>query len=419
MNGEHHMNIRLISFILLLGFYLPIQAQVDHSFTYQGELTDSGSPAQGTFDITIRAFDNASGTGISLAESAHTNVAVNAGLFTIEEVNLGSSIFDGLDVWLQISVKESSAASFVALSPLQKMRSVPYASTLIDNGAIDGQVLTFSGANGWLPATPAAVTDDQNIADLALNNTTLTVGIENGNSQDVDLASLQDGTGTDDQNIADLALNNTTLTVGIENGNSQDVDLVALQDGTGTDDQNISGSGLSGTELTIGIENGNSQTVDLAPLQQGAGTKLIRVSDSQVLGTIIGVSFGTRQWTIINNNGFIVNVDADGVPKIESALYNDGSCTTTPLYLQFAANTNATGSIAASQGMVFTVEGVGTYYVAQNTALINDATYDRRRNSPTNCQTLNQPVNTVIPILANSEAVTGVPDGGYGPVAIQ
>ncbi|WP_395373533.1 hypothetical protein [Marinicella sp. W31] len=413
------MNIKTISFILLACLYLPVQAQVDHSFTYQGELTDNGSPAQGVFDITIQAFDNANGTGNNLAESVHTNVPVNNGLFTIEQVNLGSSIFDGLDIWLQILVKESSESNFVALLPLQKMRSVPYASTLIDNGAVDGQVLTFSNTSGWQPSTPQAVTDDQNIESLSLNNTTLTVGIENGNSQNVDLASLQDGTGTDDQNIQGLSLNNTTLTVGIENGTSQDVDLASLQDGTGTDNQNISGSALNGTNLTIGIDNGNSQTVDLAPIQQGAGTKLIRISDNQVLGTVIGVTFNTKQWTIINNNGYIVHVDADGVPKIESALYNDGSCTTTPLYIQFAANKNDSGSISASQGLVFTIEDVGTYYVPKNTSLVDDATYNRRRNSPTNCQSLSQPVNTVIPIQANSEAVTGVPNGGYGPVTIQ
>ena len=413
------MNIKIISLIFLSCLYTSVMAQVDHSFTYQGELTDNGSPAQGVFDITIQAFDNDSGIGISLAESVHTNVSVNNGLFTIEQVDLGSTVFDGLDIWLQILVKESSDSNFVALSPLQKMRSVPYASTLIDNGAVDGQVLTFSSSNGWQPSTPATVTDDQNIEGLSLNNTTLTVGIENGDSQDVDLASLQDGIGTDDQNIEGLSLNNTTLTVGIENGNSQNVDLAALQDGTGTDNQNISGSALNGTNLTIGIEDGNSQTVDLAPIQQGAGTKLIRISDNQVLGTVVGVTLNTREWTIINNNGFIVHVDADGVPKIESALYNDGSCTTTPLYLQFAANKNDSGSISASQGLVFTIEDVGTYYVPKNTTLVDDATYNRRRNSPTNCQTLSQPINTVIPIQANNEAITGVPNGGYGPVTIQ
>ena len=282
-----------------------VHAVVDYTFTYQGELIDAGSPAQGTYDIVIQAFNDAGGSGGSLADSFHDDVEVNAGLFTIEQVDLGSSVFDGLDVWLRIAVKKPAENTYIALSPLQKMKSVPYANSLIDKGATDGQVLTFDVINGWEPSTPSG------------------------------------------------------------------------------------------------------------------GTNLIRVSDSAVLGKVIGVSFGTKEWTIINNNGFIVHVNADGVPKIESALYNDGSCTTDPLYLQFATNSNATGSIVASQGLVFTIQDIGTYYVAQNTTLIDNAAYNRRRNSPTNCQSQTIPVNTVIPLLINSEAVTGVPDGGYGPVTIQ
>jgi hypothetical protein len=73
-------------------------------------------------------------------------------------------------------------------------------------------------------------------------------------------------TGSDDQNISGSVLSGTNLTIGIEGGTSQIVDLSALQDGTGTDDQNISGSVLLGTNLTIGIEGGTSQIVDLSAL---------------------------------------------------------------------------------------------------------------------------------------------------------
>ena len=72
------------------------------------------------------------------------------------------------------------------------------------------------------------------------------------------------GTSTDDQNISGSGLSGTTLTIGIEGGSSETVDLASLQDGTGTDDQNISGSSLSGTTLTIGIEGGSSETINLS-----------------------------------------------------------------------------------------------------------------------------------------------------------
>jgi hypothetical protein len=99
-----------------------------------------------------------------------------------------------------------------------------------------------------------------------LSGTTLTIGIEGGSSETVNLSGLQDGTGTDDQNISGSGLSGTTLTIGIEGGSSETVNLSGLQDGTGTDDQNISGSGLSGTTLTIGIEGGSNETVNLSSL---------------------------------------------------------------------------------------------------------------------------------------------------------
>ncbi len=73
-------------------------------------------------------------------------------------------------------------------------------------------------------------------------------------------------TGTDDQNIQGSGLNGTTLTIGIENGNSETIDLSSLQDGVGTDNQNLTGSTLTGNTLQIDIEDGSSTSVDLSPL---------------------------------------------------------------------------------------------------------------------------------------------------------
>lgn len=73
-------------------------------------------------------------------------------------------------------------------------------------------------------------------------------------------------TGTDDQNIQGSGLSGTSLTIGIENGNSETIDLSSLQDGVGTDNQNLTGSSLTGNTLQIDIEDGNSTSVDLSPL---------------------------------------------------------------------------------------------------------------------------------------------------------
>lgn len=140
----------ILSILLICAFNA---RAVDHTFSYQGELKDGISLANGTYDIAIQAYDAASLGNTVGTVSTHT-VTVTDGIFTIPDVNLGIATFDGLDIWLQINVKKPADASYTSLIPLQKMASVPYATTLIDKGATNGQVLTFDNASGWQPATP-------------------------------------------------------------------------------------------------------------------------------------------------------------------------------------------------------------------------------------------------------------------------
>ena len=84
----------------------------------------------------------------------------------------------------------------------------------------------------------------------------------------MDLSYL-DNPGTDDQNISGSSFSSTNneLTIGIENGTSENVDLSYL-DNPGTDDQVLQNFNFStaGSLLSIGIENGNVVSVNLAPL---------------------------------------------------------------------------------------------------------------------------------------------------------
>ncbi len=188
--------------------------------------------------------------------------------------------------------------------------------------AVNGQVLTWngtdwvaqnsaSGADNWgsqvvqidatltgdgTSSTPLSVngdlTDDQNIQNLALSGTTLTVGIEDGNPATVDLSSLQDGTGTDDQN---LTLSGNTLS--IEDGNS--VNLSSFMDNT--DDQNLSISGH-----TLSIESGNSVTLpdnDNQTLSFNSSTNYLSISNgnSVDLSSLAGGS--SSGWELTGNAG--------------------------------------------------------------------------------------------------------------------
>ena len=83
-----------------------------------------------------------------------------------------------------------------------------------------GQLLSSTGNElNWIDA-PEGNTDSQTLS-VSLDTNTLTLAISNGNTQTVDLASLN----TDAQDIDALTFNSSTssLTVGITGGSSQTI----------------------------------------------------------------------------------------------------------------------------------------------------------------------------------------------------
>ena len=123
-------------------------------------------------------------------------------------------------------------------------------------GAV-GQVLVSQGANNtpiW--SSVSTGTDDQNIQGSGLSGTSLTIGIENGNSETINLSSLQDGVGTDNQNLTGSTLIGNTLQIDIEDGSSTSADLSPL---IGTDNQVLQYIALNDQ---LSITNGNTVLID-------------------------------------------------------------------------------------------------------------------------------------------------------------
>ncbi|MFT5601685.1 MAG: hypothetical protein ACI9N1_001933 [Flavobacteriales bacterium] len=125
--------------------------------------------------------------------------------------------------------------------------SVPYSLHSASAGGINGvNITTNAPANGeilsynstslqWELVTGGSSTDDQNIESLGLAGTTLTVGIENGSAQTVDLSSLQDGVADADSVIGNEYVNSFDTLNGnlelIDGGSTFSVPLSALGGG--------------------------------------------------------------------------------------------------------------------------------------------------------------------------------------------
>ncbi len=132
------------------------------AFKYQGSLTDTGSPANGSFQMSFRLFDAFSG-GTQVG-STITDVPTTAtnGVFTVT-LDFGSAALSGANRWLEISVRRNSGESYVTLSPREPITSSPYSvRTLSAAMADDSQKLGGVNANQFVQTNDSRLTDARN-----------------------------------------------------------------------------------------------------------------------------------------------------------------------------------------------------------------------------------------------------------------
>jgi hypothetical protein len=144
------MKPRIQNLILLLALFAGLNraAAQGTAFTYQGQLMESGAPANGLYDIRGGLYAADKGGTLMTALYTNTAVAVSNGMFTIT-MDFGSDVFDGTPYWLQIGVRPSGiGASFTPLSPRQELTPAPYAIYAETSS-------NLSGGNLSLPAATA------------------------------------------------------------------------------------------------------------------------------------------------------------------------------------------------------------------------------------------------------------------------
>jgi hypothetical protein len=100
---------------------------------------------------------------------------------------------------------------------------------------------------------------------LSLSGTTFNVTEGSGSDLDADLLDGQNGSyyldNTDNQNISGSGLSGTTLTIGIENGSNQTVDLSSLNN-PGTDDQTLAEVLTQGNTANMNIDMNTNSIID-------------------------------------------------------------------------------------------------------------------------------------------------------------
>ena len=144
MKSKLHNPLVMLAMLALAIFNSELSTAVAQgtAFSYEGQLIDTGSPANGFYDLQFILY-NAS-IGGSEVGPILTNAAtpVSNGLFNVT-LNFGSSIFTGSDYWLDLAARTNGSSKFVALSPRQELAPTPY--------AIFAEGANAAGLNGTIP----------------------------------------------------------------------------------------------------------------------------------------------------------------------------------------------------------------------------------------------------------------------------
>jgi hypothetical protein len=114
--------------ILVAGFASRAGAQpVGTAFSYQGRLTDGGTPGSGPYDFEFRLFAAAIGGTQVGATVTRDDAPVTNGLFAVS-LDFGAAAFAGNARWLEVAVRPgASTGAFTTLASRQELTPAPHA----------------------------------------------------------------------------------------------------------------------------------------------------------------------------------------------------------------------------------------------------------------------------------------------------
>src|SRR5688572_2935228 len=163
--------LSLYAAVLILGWVLQSGAEAQTTaLSYQGSLSNAGTPANGNHDFEFALFDALSG-GTQLGSTlTRSNVVVANGLFAVT-LDFGAQ-FPGSDRFLEIRLRPAGQPGITILSPRQQINSSPYSirSLNADSATNATNASNASTANnavqlGGVPANQYVLTGDPRMTD--------------------------------------------------------------------------------------------------------------------------------------------------------------------------------------------------------------------------------------------------------------
>jgi len=302
------LKLLFVSLILLLT--APAALAQGSAFTYQGRLTDGGTPPTGTYELEFKLYDAATGgtqqpqpSPVTIQFTGAQAVAVNAGVFTVQ-LDFGAA-FPGADRYLEIGVRQVGAPSFTTLSPRQPITSTPYAIRSISAAtAADFSGSLAGDVSGTQSATVVAAVGGASAADVA-SGVAAANGAASGNTADSIVKRDASGNFSAGTITATLNGNATTATTAA----SATTATTATSATTAATAAAVSAS--AGDSVVAAINAGSSSVntahvegdVELAPSAQQTATTTNDLVNLKLVGTATLGTSGTTDLLSLSASG--------------------------------------------------------------------------------------------------------------------
>ena len=258
--------LRSLALATALALAMPVAHVSAAPFTFQGHLTQSGTPLNGSANLVFKLYDAQSGGSQLGGTISETGWPVADGVFTID-LDFTGVVFNGNGRWLQVEVNGTPLGGRIEVlpAPLASSSNALRGFNVAASTPTNGQVLKWNGS-AWAPSAQASY--------VAGNGLTLS-----GNIFSVNFA----GSGTDStvarsdhDHYGDNWTGNSN-THGLQVFNSAPLATSAIQgfyNGTGVDVSGVYGESTNG----FGV--------------QGFGKVGVRGASSVTAGTgILGLAF--------------------------------------------------------------------------------------------------------------------------------
>ena len=287
-------------------------AQGTTAFTYQGQLRDGGTNANGVYTMIFKLYD-AVGGGSQIGGTVTTTPTLVNGLFTVN-LDFGANAFDGNARWLDITVQ--SGADSQSLTPRVLVQPSPYA--IYAGSAASAASLSSSGWTSFAGTYQGmsnvfGIFDNNNLMlgmapDGAVFNGHLDVnGIDvHGEIDQVDSlnfnnsGSIAGGGGNALEASGDFSANGTIhANVALTTGGNVNANSLSCMDANLSG--NLSANNITATSGTLGLGNYPDWTLIYSDGHGG-----LSVEGAGIGGTDIGPGGINLTGSINVNNGTVV-----------------------------------------------------------------------------------------------------------------